>query len=99
MNAKKQQQKTHFTDTHSVQNPRKASLLLFDINSCSFVHSGLNEFWHFVMLMLLFDVAARGGLFMFLTNDTSDIYLTPFSANHLFDQRSYGIRRYAAASQ
>ncbi len=51
------------------------------------------------MLTLLYDVAARGGLFTFLTNDVSDIYLTPLSADHLFDQRSYGIRRYTAASQ
>ncbi len=34
-----------------------------------------------------------------LTNDISDIYLTLLSANQLFDQRSYGIGRYAAASQ
>ncbi len=26
---------------------------------------------------------------MLLTNDISDIYLTPLSANHLLDQRSY----------
>ncbi len=30
--------------------------LLFNINSCSFVHSGLNEVWRFGMLMLWYDV-------------------------------------------
>ncbi len=48
----------YISQRHSVQNPCKASLLLFDINSCSFVHSGLNEVWRFGMLMLWYDVAS-----------------------------------------
>ncbi len=43
---------------HSVQNQWKASLLVFVINPCSFVHSGLNEVWSFGMLTLLYDVAS-----------------------------------------
>ncbi len=82
-----------------VTNNKEPWTLNLDINLCFFVHSGLNEVWRFGMLTLWYDVAARGSLFTFLTNDILDIYLTPLSANHLFDQRSYGIRRYAAASQ
>ncbi len=36
----------------------KMSLLLFYINLCSFVHSGLNEVWRFGMLTLWYDVAS-----------------------------------------
>ncbi len=43
---------------HSVQNQWKVSLLLFDINSCFFVHSGLNEVWRLSMLTLWYDVAS-----------------------------------------
>ncbi len=59
-----------------------------------FLHSGLNEVWCFGMLTLWYEVASTWRLVRFLTNDISDMYLTPLSANHLFDQRSYGIRRY-----
>ncbi len=50
--------------------------------------------------MITFPKACLRFVFVYvLTNDISDIYLTPLSANHLFGQRSYGIGRYAAASQ
>ncbi len=67
-----------------------ASLLLFDINSCSFVHSGLNEVWRFGMLMLWYDVASTWRL-VYAINQWYIRYLFDIA----FDQRSYGIRHYA----
>ncbi len=41
-----------------MQYARKAPLLLFDINLCSFVHSGLNEIWRFSMFTFWYEVAS-----------------------------------------
>ncbi len=71
----------------SVQNPWKASLLLFDINWCSFVHFGLNEVWRFGMLTLWYDVASTWGL-VYVFNQWCIRYLfyTAFSQSFVWPE-------------